>query len=1379
MMNSKSNRENRETLPVKILLIDDGSGSVSRIQQLLSTSDFPSYQLDSVATLIAAAANFRRNLHDVCIIDSAKARTKDFLVEATRVGCTTPLIIVSSDNADEVLSAFENGASDCLIRDHLNARILEQSICKAIEGARVVSLQRENERRYRGLIDNARDIVYTHDLEGNYTSANRAAERISGYTLEEILKLNIKSVIVCEDLITSQEMIERKLLEQKETTYEVDMITKDGRRVPVEVNSHLIYEAGIPVAVQGIARDISERRRADSALRKSEERYRELFENANDIIYIHDLEGNFKTLNEAAEFTTGYSREEALRMNIVQVIAPDYLETALAMITHKAQPEAPTVYELDIINKSGQRLSLEVSTRVVFDDGRAVGIQGIGRDITERKRSELERRVILEIIQSVTHTSNLAELLQLAHQALGKILYAENCFVALKEPETGNFTMPLFVDKVFEPVTLDNLMNGLTAYVFRTGEPLLSGRDVFNRLVDEGEVELVGNPSPSWLGVPIKTPSATIGVLVVQNYEEKNVYSVRDLEFLTSVGGQIALAIERKRSEQALKKSEEEYRDIFDNATMGIYRSTRDGRLITANRELARMLGYSSIAELLQCNLVTDVYCDPNERARCIAEQSRTGSAEGLHVLWKKKDRTQIWVQLSAIAILDENGDTTFFDGFVHDVTEHKAAERALRESEERYQRLVELSPDGIIVHTDGIISFINGSGVRLIGAPTAASLVDKSVYEFIDPSQRQRFVDRVKLLQQGEILPPVEIMGKRIDGTEVHCEVMSVPFTNMGRPAVQVVVRDITERKLAELALEEANVRAIADYEQLVERIAVLGQTLGNARELRAILRAVKDFTTVSVPCDGIVITLHDQEKSVRGAVYSWPDDTEFDTEEATNMPVGDGVTGQLIESNSTVVNNDYERPAGANMSAQIGDRNLENAPRFAMSDPMIIMGRTVGCIEIYSYVSQAYREEHRIAMRMAASLVANAVENVALMDREQEKVDQLRQSQKMEAVGQLAGGVAHDFNNLLTAITGYCDIGLRRVGDNDGLRKNLQEIKRAGERAASLTRQLLAFSRKQMLQAKVIDLNSIVGDLDRMLQRLIGEDIDLVTLLDAKPCRVKADPGQIEQVILNLVVNARDAMPRGGKLTVETARVSLDAEHARTHVGAVPGEYVLLAVSDTGTGISPEIQKRVFEPFFSTKEMGKGTGLGLSTVHGIVNQSGGTVWLYSEIDRGSTFKVYLPVVANPAEAVEPKQTSPEVRQGHETILLVEDEEMVRNLSCEILESHGYRVLTAANGEEASRLCDVYTGTIDLMITDVVMPQMSGRELAELVESKRPRMPVLYMSGYTDDAIVRHGVLEDSMPFLQKPFMPEALARKVRESLTDSVVEVVRPENN
>jgi two-component system cell cycle sensor histidine kinase/response regulator CckA len=367
------------------------------------------------------------------------------------------------------------------------------------------------------------------------------------------------------------------------------------------------------------------------------------------------------------------------------------------------------------------------------------------------------------------------------------------------------------------------------------------------------------------------------------------------------------------------------------------------------------------------------------------------------------------------------------------------------------------------------------------------------------------------------------------------------------------------------------------------------------------------------------------------------------------------------------------------------------------------------------------------------------------------------------------LAGGIAHDFNNMLTAINGYSELGLRALQAEDPLRHNLEEIKKAGDRAATLTRQLLAFSRKQVLQPKVLNINSVISDFEKMLQRLIGENIELRTMLAPDAGSVKADPGQIEQVIMNLVVNARDAMTQGGKLTIETNNIYLDENYAKQHIAVIPGSYLMLAVSDTGTGMSEKTQNQIFEPFFTTKGVGQGTGLGLSTVYGIVKQSGGNIWVYSELGHGTTFKVYLPRVDEGAQDYERIDVAEEYVQGTETILLAEDEEIVRKLARTILESYGYRVFEAANGGAALLICERYKEPIHLLITDVIMPEMSGRELAERLSQLRPEMKVLYMSGYTDNAIVHHGVLDEGTNFIQKPFAPDALAQKIREVLDKS----------
>ena len=393
---------------------------------------------------------------------------------------------------------------------------------------------------------------------------------------------------------------------------------------------------------------------------------------------------------------------------------------------------------------------------------------------------------------------------------------------------------------------------------------------------------------------------------------------------------------------------------------------------------------------------------------------------------------------------------------------------------------------------------------------------------------------------------------------------------------------------------------------------------------------------------------------------------------------------------------------------------------------------------------------------------VVQDITERKQAEDALQAAEEQLRQSQKMDAIGRLAGGVAHDFNNLLSIITGRSELLLRQQELADNARRDIDLIHRTADRAASLTRQLLAFSRKQVLQPKVLELNTVVANMGRMLRRVIGEDVDLVVVARPGLGRVSADPGQLEQVILNLAVNARDAMPGGGRLTIETADVELDVKHAQRHPGVEAGRHVMLAVTDTGVGMEPEVRERIFEPFFTTKEIGRGTGLGLSTVYGIVQQSGGTIWVYSEPGHGTTFKIYLPSVDEPAQDAEPAQDPP--RGGSETIFLCEDEPDLRELTREVLEEYGYRVLEAGDGEEALDVLASYRDKIDLLLTDVVMPRMNGSQLAARLTRERG-VRVLYMSGYTETSLVR-GDAAPGAGFLQKPFSPVSLARAVREIL-------------
>ncbi len=486
------------------------------------------------------------------------------------------------------------------------------------------------------------------------------------------------------------------------------------------------------------------------------------------------------------------------------------------------------------------------------------------------------------------------------------------------------------------------------------------------------------------------------------------------------------------------------------------------------------------------------------------------------------------------------------------------------------------------------------------------------------------------------------------------------------------------------------------------------------------------------------------------------------------------DAIVGKDLDDLITDWNTGAEHLFGYTSAETIGRPVTMLIPPDRREEAARVTKRVCRGEEVLAYESVRLRKdgvEVPVSVRMSPIRENGRIVGLASISRDltnaRQLEAQLRQAQKMEAVGQLAGGVAHDFNNILTVINGYSEMLLGEQEPDSPGYQMLEQISEAGRRAASLTSQLLAFSRKQVLQPKVVDLNDTVRTSEKMLRRLIGEDVRLTTTLATRLGHVKVDPGQMEQVIMNLAVNARDAMLDGGRVTIETADVNVDEEHAKTRAEIWPGRYALLSVSDTGTGMDEETKARIFEPFFTTKEVGKGTGLGLAMVHGIIKQSGGHIVVDSEPGRGTTFNIYLPAVEG-LRATGKSHAGADVPRGAETILLVEDEEAVRRLAKMALRNAGYTVLEASHGGEAVRLAEAHKGPIHLLVSDVVMPEMGGRLLAERLSASRPGLKVLFVSGYTDDAVVRHGIVESEMFFLHKPFSPAGLSGKVREALDD-----------
>jgi two-component system cell cycle sensor histidine kinase/response regulator CckA len=779
----------------------------------------------------------------------------------------------------------------------------------------------------------------------------------------------------------------------------------------------------------------------------------QLFENSPDALLIVDSSFRVHCANHEFQRMFGFSTAQTLSQSIDSLILPSDRAAEAQWIAQCLQRGEQLTLETQRRRRDGTLLDVSLTTAPLIVDGRTLAFYLLYRDISERKRAEVLSSALYRIAEKAGAAEDLQQLFAAVHGIVDELMFARNFAIAIHDPQSQLLAFPYFVDEQESTPAPAKLARGLVEYVVRTAEPLLCTPQLMQKMKKRGEIELTGPPPLHWLGVPLRVNHHAFGALVLKSYSEAAPLRERDKEVLTLISRQLSAAIDHKRNEQVLRRSELRYRSLVQTAVYGIYRSSLEGQFLDVNPALIGMLGYNSALEVLALDPQKDVFLDPAEYTRLVDEFRRSGRMDGFEVRWKRKDGVAITVRISGRAVAIEN--------------------------------------------------------------------------------------------------EPADVL--------------------------EAIAEDITERRVLE---------------------------------------------------------------------------------------------------------------------------------------------------------------------------------------------DQFRQSQKMEAVGRLAGGIAHDFNNLLMVVSGYTEVLLDQLPPANPLHAKVEAIQQASDRATTLTRQLLAFSRKQLLELKVIDVNAIVEDMERLLRPLIGEDIELTTGLAPAVGCTRADAGQLEQVIMNLVVNAKDAMPNGGKICIRTASVTLDDSYRPENTFIKRGPYVMISVSDNGQGMDRETQARIFEPFFTTKEKGKGTGLGLSTVYGIIKQSGGYVFVQSEPGRGTTFTIYFPRTDEPSQAIGDTPVSLAAVGGSETILLVEDEESVRQLVRETLASRGYQVLEAENGAAALALAAAHPNTIHLVVTDVVMPGLGGHELAQQLLAARPGIKVLYLSGYAEDALATPLDTDAQKAFLQKPFTLQNLSRKVREVL-------------
>jgi two-component system cell cycle sensor histidine kinase/response regulator CckA len=1158
--------------------------------------------------------------------------------------------------------------------------------------------------------------------------------------------------------------------------------------------------AELSASNQALQLEIDERKQAEAALRQTSETLQTLINVAPLAIYVFDPEGRVQLWNQASERIFGWSREEALG-RLPPFIPEDKLEEFASILQRSLKGEPSSRIELTCRKKDGSPVEISLRTAPLNGEhSKVTAVMCISADITERKQAEEALRESEERYRNLVENINLGITLidsnyriimtnvgqgRLFDKPASDFIHKE-CFREFEkrdavcshcpgtramatglptEAETtgvrddgSRFPVHLRAFPTFAP---DGQANGFIEVVediterkqaeaaLRESEArfrmlvehipqriFLKDRNSvyitcnYNYARDLGiEVDVIAGKTdydfhPKELAEKYRADDQRVMVSeTVETFEEKYVslerdYWVRTIKVpvrgehgnIMGVFGIFEDITERKQAEESLRQAEEKYRSIFENAVEGIFQSTPEGRYIGANPAMARMFGYESPEELMAdiTDIATQVYVDPQRRADFRRLMAKDGIVKDFEYQIHRKGGGSLWLSENARAVFNEKGDILYFEGFMKDISKRKEAENKLARLRHHQELILNSAWEGILgLDLKGRITFVNLAAARMFGCGAE------------------------------------ELLGRDSHSAWHHSKADGSPY-----PARKCQLHMALKKGEAIYGAEDIFWRQDGTSFPVKYSLAPILEV----GEVFEVTGGVLTFWDISQQKEDQALARSLIERSLVG-VYLMQD-------------------RKFVLTNHWFLNiTGYNKKELTNLDPWILVRP-EDREEVRTNALKMLRGESFTPYE-YRYITKG--GETKWVMETVTSVQykgkrATLGYFMDITDRKQLE-EQFLHAQKMEAVGRLAGGVAHDFNNMLAVIMGYAEMMQFGLDAESPLHRQAATIKEASERAASLTRKLLVFSRKQVQETQVLKLNTVISELDKMLRRLIGEDIDLSIELAPDLLPVKADPAQIEQVIMNLVVNARDAMPNGGRITILTANAFLDEAYARKHPDVTPGPYVVIAVSDNGVGMDAETKSHIFEPFFTTKEMGKGTGLGLSTVYGIVKQSQGSIEVYSEPGIGTTFKIYLPQVIADVSKVRTQAPSRPGLQGTETILVAEDEELLRELICETLKRHSYSVLEAKNGDVALALCEGHQGPIHLMLTDVVMPELNGDKLVERGAPMRPEMKVLLMSGYTEDVMIQHGVLDEPIHFLKKPFTTNVLLRKVRE-LLDTTLE-------
>jgi PAS domain S-box-containing protein len=1253
---------------------------------------------------------------------------------------------------------------------------------------------RESEKKYRKIFETAPVGIFQNTPQGRFLSVNPEFARMAGYAspsemIEQVSDIATQLYVRPAERDRYTELLQRN---GQVKHYEIEFKRNDGSTFWASFNTKALRNPDGSIVYDGFLTDVTERVRAEQALRNAEALQRKMVANIGDVIVIIDKEGVNRYKSPNIEKWFGWKPEDVVGASTLENVHPEDKGFAKQILCSLlSTPNTTTTVECRYRCKDGSYKWIEFTGTNLLHDPDIQGILGNYHDITERKQEEQRQTESERYLKTILETT------------------ADGFWIL--DPR-GNF------------------VDVNEAYCRMSGH----ARDELLTL-SIANIDAIETPEKTKKRIERIIANGSEIFETRHRRKDGTIFDVEmSVTYLNSRGGQFICFArdinERKRVEDALRENERDLRASQQIAHIGSWRLDVATNQVSWTEELYNMYGFDPALPPPPYTEHMKLFTPESwERlSTSLANTRETGVAYELELETVKKDGSSGWMWVRGEATRDSYGNIVGLWGAAQDITERKRAVEALQESEERFKTIIENLPGGVFTHDfDGRLLLVNEAASKKTGYPIQ-ELLSLNVSDIDSGGYTRK--DREKLwnsLSTGEALT-IESSHTRKDRSEYPAEIHLNAVTLNKKPAILAIAFDISERKLSEEALRESEEKHRCLFNQSAEGIYLHDlegyimdvnhmaclQTGYSKEEL--LQQTVFDLTStepgsINLPKeqilsmwqqwqpgqiatvqaehrrkDGTIFpvevsigSIHYKDRSLIQAIVK--DISERMQTEAilrqfkSIFDTGNfGVVITDLDGQLTYVNEYFAKIHGCDAVALIG-RNLRSfhseAQRLQPMDLIQRLSEEDGFIA--QEVDHCRVDGTTFPMLMTGKLVRDAkgepqciaATTIDISDRKALEA-QLLQAQKMESIGRLAGGVAHDYNNMLSVIVGYTEMALERIQPDDSLHFDLAEVYKAAKRSTDITRQLLAFARKQTIAPKIIDLNSIVETMLRMLRHLIGEDIDLVWRPGKRLWSVKMDPTQVDQLLANLCVNARDAIAGVGKMTIETDNIIIDADYCEVHCGFAPGEFVMLIISDDGCGMDQETLQYIFEPFFTTKGAEAGTGLGLATVYGIVKQNAGFINVYSEPGRGTTFRIYLPrhIGETQHKQFSRKAATP-VSHG-ETVLLVEDEPSIMRMGEIMLQRLGYNVLAAGTPQMAIDIVRDYAGEIDLLMTDVVMPEMNGRQLAEQLSALYPGLKTLFMSGYTANVIAHHGVLEEGMNFIQKPFSVHDLGSKIRTLL-------------